>query len=83
MTNCNSCESEKHKELFNIKKHKIVQCQTCNLKYIKNPMTPEESKEYYESEYYQGTDGTASTSCFECRQVALACTRCSSCSSCF
>jgi|APSaa5957512622_1039677.scaffolds.fasta_scaffold08918_5 2-polyprenyl-3-methyl-5-hydroxy-6-metoxy-1,4-benzoquinol methylase len=64
MTNCNSCESEKHKELFNIKKHKIVQCQTCNLKYIKNPMTPEESKEYYESEYYQGTDGTASTSCY-------------------
>lgn len=70
--NCNTCKSKDNHHLFQIEKHKVIQCNDCNLVYIANPMTPQETKNHYEQEYYSGKEGDASTSCYEqCEQFRI------------
>jgi 2-polyprenyl-3-methyl-5-hydroxy-6-metoxy-1,4-benzoquinol methylase len=57
---CNTCGSENSQELFHIGKHSVVQCVDCNLTYIANPMSPQETKLYYEQGCYNTQNGTAS-----------------------
>jgi len=62
--NCNTCESDNKKYLFNKNKHAVVKCTDCGLVYIENPMSLKETKKHYEQEYYTGKNGAASTSCY-------------------
>lgn len=64
MVQCNVCESGDNKELFYVSERSVVQCLNCGLIYVANPMNSEETKEYYEHEYYTGYNRSAVTSCY-------------------
>jgi SAM-dependent methyltransferase len=61
LAKCNACNSEEREPLFDFRGHGIVKCAGCNLVYMRNPLSPEDARAMYNSDYVNEEDrGTLS-----------------------